>query len=843
MSGNVTMPCQVQILDGSGATAGHETTRQHDEKRQEAPTGRAVAEKNGTRFQNGRPAWAKDFDKLHHDHAPQNQPDAAATPAANAARQFVEAQKERRKPSCSRWMGKMRERGASMFTLNARNSTPAMRLTTPDWTSEAADRIVHTLGWELQHRDPAHIDPVELAHAVACVERWRSTGKPREARDEAIDAWLKAFSLHEAIDLDAIKRGYAAGATGYDHVKKSTWASHSAQLATYAMLAGPESMVAAQLTRTAFSLTQAYCNLTAGVDRARFSPQEDLAALLAVDEPERAAETPGMGEAASLARGLHKTPAHVSKLRAALDMAGDENEAQIKQALQEAEKLFALEDKVKARLNISAETWAGKARELPVRAAANTIATAGAVVSVAVPGGVATLPLFIGASAAVHSTYRLAGWDEKDARDRLMLRLFNCIKSYSWVSRLQMRPEKIARLYRDFEAGTMSRESLEKALAGVFDLPQVGKSVRLPVERRLDIAERLLHGKLAEAMDAELTRRDKSGAGGKAMDDRTRGSFRARLARACGLPSRHKDDDDSGRLEVRRLLADLFNLKRALELVQESAQWDAQEDNDKREAALEKASGFLHAVRDEEVRQLFTGGMRAQSAAAARALRLTKGEEDKFLYSLGTSFLPGSVLGPLAGTASGMETAFGTGDEAVRATNAAANFTGGFTHALSTSLLAGQAYQRSRENLEPDAAQITVPFDIVAADKPIPAEELSLDDVSTLLDKGHVPGTLELMWSGKEHTGKLTCELTETEPYYFEQRRKHGFAQRTGFFWKKVAAGAADALESTSEPFMRQVVTYHTRKTRAHRRELHALVDQVYEKEGMVKQERNAMAV
>lgn len=251
-------------------------------------------------------------------------------------------------------------------------------------------------------------------------------------------------------------------------------------------------------------------------------------------------------------------------------------------------------------------------------------------------------------------------------------------------------------------------------------------------------------------------------------------------------------------------------------------------------------------MRDEELRQLFTGDMRAQSAAATRALRPTKGEEDKFLYSVGSSFLPGSVMGPLAGTASGMDTAFGTGAEAVRAANAGANLTGGFTHTLNTSLLAGQAYQRSQENLapdKPDAAQATVPFDIGAAGKPISAEELSLDEVGTLLDKGHVPDKLELRWPGKEHTGKLTCDLTETEPYYFAQRRKHGFAQRTGFVWKKVAAGAAEAVESASEPFMRQVVTYHTRRTRAHRRELHALVDQVYEKEERAKQASSAIAV
>lgn len=723
-----------------------------------------------------------------------------------------------------------------MFTLDARNSTPAMRLTTPDWTPQAAEHIVHTLDWELQHRDPAHIDLVELAHAVDCVERWRSTGKPREARDEAIDAWLKAFSLHEAIDLDAIKRGYAAGATGYDHLKKSTWAHYSGQLTTYAMLAGPESLAAAKAGRGALSLAQAYCTLTAGIDRARFTPQEDLAALLAVDEPERAAQTPGMGEAASLARGLHKTPEQVRKLRAALDMADDENEAQIeaqiKQALQEAETLFALEDKVKARLNISAEAWTGKARELPVRAAANTISTAGFAVSVAVPGGVMALPLFIGASAAVQSTYRLAGWDEQDAHDRQMLRLFNYIKAGSWVSRLTMRPEKIARLYRDFDAGKMSRESLEKALAGVFDLPQAGKSLRLPVERRLDIAEQLLHGKLAEAMDTELTRRDASKADGKAVDDRTRGSFRARLARACGLPNRHKDDDGRARLEVRRLLADLFNLKRALELVQESSQWDERDDSGKREATLEKASEFLHAVSDDEVRQLFTGDMRTQSAAAARALRLSKGMEDKLLYGVGTSLLPGTVLGPLAGTASGMEAAFGAGDETVHTANAAANFTGGFAHTLGSSLMTGKAYQKRQKNLEPDkpeTTKFTVPFDFGPADEPISAERLSLDDVSTLLDKGHVPATLELRWSNKEHAGKMTCDLTEAEPYYFEQRRKYGVTQRTRFVWNKVVAAGAEALESASEPFIRQAVTYHARKTRAHRRELHALVDQAYE--------------
>src|SRR6478735_6311882 len=139
MPGSTTMPCQVgspcqeQVGEGAALLTGKATAWWRT-----PASGQAPAEEKCAPVQkhehHGHPSWATDYEKLHHDGAPKKPSDAGAAPAANKAQEFVAAQNERRKQAGRRWTDRMGERAASMFTLKGRNTTPAIRLTNPDWT-------------------------------------------------------------------------------------------------------------------------------------------------------------------------------------------------------------------------------------------------------------------------------------------------------------------------------------------------------------------------------------------------------------------------------------------------------------------------------------------------------------------------------------------------------------------------------------------------------------------------------------------------------------------------------------------------------------------------------------
>jgi hypothetical protein len=674
---------------------------------------------------------------------------------------------------------KLRDNVKGMATLSSTGAPPAFQIQGD--RSTVATQIVSAVHWELQRVDPANIDPVELAHAVACVERWRSDGHPDDARDAAIDAWLKAFSLHETMSAQSLNASYEAGSIGYEHKGKSIAANMFTGLVSgvvsVAAHASPEATAAVEGIRAVGSAVTARYEAGSGMERFKRLPQEELAPLLMIDTKERAAQAPGMKEALQLARGLRQ---------AGKDQAGERLPAQ--------ERLLDQEKMVKARLNISAEEWIGKRRELPVRALATGMTGAGAAVSLSLPPLAALLPIFIGASAAVHASYRLMGWDRADTRDRLRLRLFNHIKSYSWAATRNLAPSRIAHLYGEFDAGKISRAELAEEVRPLLVHAKTGAAMRFPAALRLERAEDLLRGKLAAVLGQELKRRRND-------------------ASSADADANAETDAEAG-AKVRELLADLFNLQRAKGLIVYATRLSCNGFPEREEAVLKSAASYLQAVSDADVDVLFTGDMAAQAKVVTQARKLMKDEASSFKYTLGIGALPNIAFMSVATSTIDAVHSLG-GNEAGSAYKGGASGSLAATSGLTVGLMPRKA--ASEEDAEAREGTRVIPV----ADKPAAAEDFAAQTLDVLLRDGRMPAGI-VFNSGKDvpdaEVFRISADLSATEPYSKADRDRQDIGRRTKRTWKHVAAGASAVWESAREPFLRQAVCYHMRRSRKSRR-------------------------
>jgi hypothetical protein len=235
------------------------------------------------------------------------------------------------------------------------------------------------------------------------------------------------------------------------------------------------------------------------------------------------------------------------------------------------------------------------------------------------------------------------------------------------------------------------------------------------------------------------------------------------------------------------------------------------------------------------VRNLFTGNMQDQSAAAAHALRLTKGVQTKFRIALAGVSLPTIATGPayvIAGDLIKMESAADGTPLSTGASTAVSASTGVVAAgpALGVGVLLGPAYRNHEKKFDVvESATDAAAIPIRDPEQPVAAAQLPLDAVDGILRSGRVPAAIEFECADSE---KLSGDMTETEPYYFEERRHRNFAQRSHAVWKKITAGAATTGESMSEPFLRQAVKYRAWRTRKDRHELRKLADQGRQKSG-----------
>ncbi|GIZ50732.1 hypothetical protein NCCP691_07460 [Noviherbaspirillum aridicola] len=721
-------------------------------------------------------------------------------------------QKERRHQASRTGMAeRLRERLAGAATLSSCEAPPAIQL--GGWSPTAATELVRTLHWEQRKLDPGQADVVELAHAIACGERWRADGD-RRWRDEAISALLRAFSMDETLDIETLSQGYAAGSTGYEQKGKSIWSNYLSQLGAFAMLTGVESAAAAATVSSGMALAQAYNELNTGRERMVRKPQEDLAAALSVNLAKRAASTPAMNTAAKLTDRMRKAPALAKRLREAIEAAEEPGgRSALEALLKEAdETVFASENAIKHRLNISAENWACRWREAAVRSGAAGLIAGGSVAAAfAPPAAPIAIPAALAGAAGLHLMYRVSDWDGKDASRGKLKQLFNFIKSADWIDRRKMAPARIAEMYEKFESGRMTREDLANELnrAGAIDAGKLSALIVLPVSMRMSMASVLLRGKLAEVLD-KLAR---TGPAGMVSED-------VALMRAVSREG--KGNPGEAVLTARYLLTDVFNLRRAGELAGEAGDADRNGDHERRDRALAAAADHLLAVRDDEARALFERDMKEQTRAAARALSLQKDVADRYRYCLGAGAMTGLMAGGVYGAVNNCLRAADLSDGAITA--------GGFGATVPPSFVVsplGPAYKRHAP--DPAAApgdNAPVTLQLHASDKPATPYQLPPDAVVSLLKSGRVPQSVAFEW---EHGGKTQRQingLTDLQPYYYQQQRSLGRLGRAKSVWKKVVGGVADAVDSTTDPLLGPAVAYRMRATRAQRRELHRLADQ-----------------
>lgn len=734
--------------------------------------------------------------------------------APRSAEQFMHDQKERRHRASRTSMGKrLRERLVGAATLSSCEAPPAVQLGRGRWSPAAATELVRTMHWEKRKLDPGQADVVELAHAIACGERWRADGD-RRWRDEAISALLRAFSMDETLDIETLSQGYAAGSTGYEQKGKSIWSNYLSQLGAFAMLTGLESAAAAATVSSGMALTQAYNELNTGRERMVRKPQEDLAAALSVNLARRAASTPAMNTAAKLTGRMRKAPALAKRLREAIAAAEEPGgRSALEALLREAdETVFASESAIKHRLNISAENWACRWREAAVRSGAAGLIAGGSVAAAfAPPAAPIAIPAALAGAAGLHLMYRVSDWDGKDASRGKLKQLFNFIKSADWIDRRKMTPARIADMYEKFESGSMTREDLANELnrAGAIDAGKLSALIVLPVSMRMSMASVLLRGKLGEVLD-KLAR---TGHAGMVPED-------VELMRAVNREG--KGNPGEAVLTARYLLTDVFNLRRAGELVGEAGEAERDGDHARRDRALTAAAEHLLAVRDDEARALFERDMKEQTRVAARALSLQKGVADRYRYCLGAGAMTGLMAGGMYGAVNNCLRAADLGDGAVTA--------GSFGSTVPPSFVIsplGPAYKRHAP--DPAAApqdNRPVTLTLYASDKPATPSQLRWDAVVSLLKSGGVPQSIAFEWEHQGKTQRQVNGLTDLQPYYFQQQRSLGRLGRVKSVWKKVVGGVADAVDSTTDPLLGPAVAYRMRATRAQRRELHRLADQ-----------------
>lgn len=790
----------------------------------------------GVRPRNDRPHWANandllrskprydDLKKVFREGAPRevNLKEVVCGTPPRAAEQFMhDQQRTRLEAAHAPLRERMRERLMGIARLSSTGAPAAIQLEQARWSSTATTELIRVLHWEEQRTDPRNVDLVELAHAIACVERWRAQGKP-ELRDASISAMLKALSLDTVLDLNILSSGYAAGAIGYEQKGKSIWANYLSHLGACATLTGAESLAAAAAVRGAAAMVQTYFDLNTGNERLSRKPQEELAAALTVNLAARTDAAPNMKKAVALARGLRKSSDLSVRLRNALKGKDSRrNRMLLAGLLAEAENnVLANESAIKSRLDVFSESWSGRWREVLTRSGSAALVSGGAIASAFAPFATpAIIPACVAGAAGLQMLFRLSDWDGRGASSAKMKQLFNFIRSTGWIDRQKMTPTAIAQLYDAYEAGSMTREDLRRRLAdsGAFELEKIQSQLVLPVSLRMRMADTLLRGKLAEAIDKErVAARARAG---KSPSDAPSGLLHDRKVDAAGVA------------EIRQLLADLLNLQRATELV---AQQPELPDRGRVDVALARAARLLRQVRDPEVRDLFARDMKGQTKAASHALALQKGAADAYRFNLGAGSIPTIVTGPLAGTTGEVLKAVDAdGGSAAGTSTAAGVAIGGVgtaaVPALVVSAMLGhtsrQRFKSLTASADRDTNTATVDVDGRSATRPINPSHLSARSVASLLSGDTMPASIEFRLGSKGKTLPISVDLTTTQPYHNQERRDLDARSRAKATWKMVAAGAADALESATDPLLRPFVAFQMHRTRKDRRELHKLVD------------------
>jgi|GEM_PF-4847920 len=564
--------------------------------------------------------------------------------------------------------------GKAKAIFNGGRNFPAAVQYEPD------DRLGHNLGLAMfderfaRYREQP--DPIQLARAVALVEEVRDfhksgvDGLQREKlfpaiqskkllHKMAIDSYLS--SMHEEIPRETLEASAAGQHSGLYHRGLGITASVLKPGISIAGVAGGTTgLVTALAINTGLTVGGTAANLRMAASMRRFTKgKEPLAPhLVPVPAPSSKA-APDVRTSASMAKDYGKQSMQIEeRLATAIEKvkqtkAGNKPQdyeaamLTLKDTAADAQATIDTQNKIKSGMQNAATEFNGNRENIITGVAVSVGLTAGTGVAVGTHGLAAPVIHLVadavsaGAAASMYSAYHFLGGPQREGKKKFNDILLNNLKSPDMLAaKSPMTRTQVAESYgqylRDYRAdlkrNNLSEDSpddlraqIEKThaenfrakLDGVFDYDKVNGFSIKPVTQRVDLAKKLLQGKLA----LELER---------------------------ALPYTKPGEPNTVPVEIReatgQLLSDLANITEAEKCIRDATltvpasdrrKPDLTPEQDKQlRLALNRSAEILDGIGDEHVKLLFTGKLRDQLDVQYASTELMMLEAERYEWTV-----------------------------------------------------------------------------------------------------------------------------------------------------------------------------------------------------------------
>jgi hypothetical protein len=522
----------------------------------------------------------------------------------------------------------------------------------------------------------AQPDSLQLARAVALVEEGRDfhrTGVSEQHRERlfpditsrkqlhnlAIDSYLS--SVHEEIPREILEASAAGQYSGLHHRGLGITATVLKPGVSAAGVAGGTTgLFTALAINTGLTVGGTAANLGLAASMRRFTKgKESLAPhLVPVPSPFNKS-APDVKTSAILANGYGGRSRLIAerlatKIDQVKNLRGGPKKVdygraitELKGVLTDAEVSIETQNKIKSGMQNAATEFNGNRENVITGVAVSIGLTVGAGVVAGTHGVAAPATHFIadavsaGAAATLYGAYHFFGGPQREGRKKFNDILVNNLKSPdmlatdSPMSRTQIaknygeylkayRTELASRDLSEDSSGDIKAEiekrhadAFREKMKGVFDYDKVNNFSIKPVAQRVDLAKKLLQGKLAQELEKAISY-TKSG---------EKNTVPFEIKKATG-----------------QLLSDLANITEAEKCIREATEAvpisDAyppnltSEQNAQLGSALNKGAEMLAGLGDEQVKLLFTGKLRDQLRVQFDSTELMMLEAERYEWTV-----------------------------------------------------------------------------------------------------------------------------------------------------------------------------------------------------------------
>jgi hypothetical protein len=525
-----------------------------------------------------------------------------------------------------------------------------------------------------RHREQP--DPVRLARAVALIEEVRDFHKDgvteqhrervfpdiqsrKQLHSLAIDSYLS--SMHEDIPREILEASASNQYSGLHHRGIGITATVIKPGVSAAGVAGGTTgLVTALAVNLGLTAGGAVANLGLAASMRRFTKgKESLAPHLVPVPSPFSKNAPDVKTSAILAKDYGEQSRHAAtRLSAAIEDVkklkdGEKGEdydaavAALKDTLADAEITIETQNKIKTGMQNAATEFNGNRENIITGVAVSVGLTAGAGVVAGTHGVAAPAAHLIadavsgGAAAAMYSAYHFFGGPQREGKKKFNDILINNLKSTDMLAAdSPMSRTQVAKCYGEYlqaykaelrqnqlseDSTGAKKEEIEKRhmdalrdkLQGVFDYTKVNNFSIKPVTQRVDLAKKLLQGKLAQELEKALPY--------------------TKVGEPNTVP--HEIKQATG-----QLISDLANIAQAEKCIKEAAEAIpisdvyppnlTPEQNEQLRVALAKSAEMLAGLGDEQVKLLFTGKLRDQLGVQFASTDLMMLEAERYEWTV-----------------------------------------------------------------------------------------------------------------------------------------------------------------------------------------------------------------